>query len=211
MGQAAGDTDLANLALSLLGASTRLSNIGQGGAVAEAARTSLSIQVPALQERAPWNFCVTRGPLTATSNVPIDNAEYAYQFELPADCLRWLPWRPGDVHYFKAEQEGNFLLSNEAGPITARWIRHEPDRTKWSPLFAATVVAQLAEDMAEAVAADQSIRDRMTARVEANIADAKRSDALATGNLDRSAPQYLSHAVAAMGRGYQGDPGRWNR
>lgn len=211
MGQAAGDTDMANLALSWLGASTRLSNINQGGTVADAARTSLLMQVPALQERAPWNCCVTRGSLVATSSTPVDNAEYAYKFELPHDCLRWLPWRPGEFHHFKAEQEGNFLLCNEAGPIVARWIRHEPDRTKWSPLFATTVVAQLAYDLAEAVTAEAAVRDRMGALVEANINEAKRSDALATGNLDRSAPRYLSNAVAAMGRGNRPDPGRWHR
>ena len=211
MGQAAGDTEMANLALSWLGASTRLANINQGGTVAEAARNSLLMQVPALQEKAPWNCCVTRGELTATSGTPIENAEYAYKFQLPPECLRWLPWKRGDFHYFMAEQEGDFLLSNEAGPIVARWIGYQPDRTKWSPLFATTVVAQLAFDLAEAVAADSAVRDRMGALVTENIAEAKRSDGLATGKTDRPAPGHLSNAVSAMGRGYHGDPGRWHR
>lgn len=211
MGQVAGDTEMANLALSWLGSSTRLSNIGQGGAVAEAARNSLLLQVPAIQERHPWNCCVTRGSLTATSSVAAENAEYAWSYELPADCLRWLPWRPGDYHHFAAVQEGQFLLSNCEGPLTARWIRLEPDRTKWTPLLATAVTAQLAVDLAEAVSADQSVRDRMMALFDRTMADAQRSDALATGDMQRPAPENLSRAVAAMGRSHRGDPGRWHR
>ena len=60
MGQSAGQTEMANLALSWLGSSTRLLNIGQGGSVAAAARDSLAIQVPVIQELHPWNCCVTQ-------------------------------------------------------------------------------------------------------------------------------------------------------
>src|SRR3546814_7970675 len=92
------------------------------------------MQVTAIQEMHPWNCCVTRESTTATSSTPIEGAEYAFQYQLRGDCLRWLPWRRGDVHYFDAEQEGEFLLSNCEGPLVIRFIRHEPDPTKWSPL-----------------------------------------------------------------------------
>lgn len=211
MGQAAGDTEMTNLALAWLGSSSRIANIEQAGAVAEAARNSLSIQVPAIQERHPWNCCVTRGAIPSTSNVAAENDEYAWRYELANDCLRWLPWRPGDFHYFDAVQEGQFLLSNCEGPVTARWIRLEPDRTKWTPLLATAVTAQLAVDLAEAVSADQSVRDRMMALFDKTMADAQRSDALATGDTSRPAPAQLSRAVAAMRRGGRGDPARFHR
>lgn len=214
MGQPAGHTEMANLALSWLGSSTRLLNIEQGGAVAAAARDSLAMQVPVIQEMHPWNCCVTRESTTATSSTPIEGAEYAFRYQLRANCLRWLPWTRGHVHYFKAEQEGDLLLSNCEGPLVIRFIRHEPDPTKWSPLLAKAVTAQLAFDLCEAIAASQSIRDRMSALFDDTLATAKRSDALATGDIDRPAPRYLSHAVAAMGGfagGRDGDPMRWHR
>jgi hypothetical protein len=202
---------MANLALSWLGSSTRLLNINQGGAVAAAARDSLAMQVPVIQELHPWNCCVTRESTPATSSTPIDGAEYAFRYQLRPDCLRWLPWRRGDVHYFEAEQEGAYLLANCEGPLVVRYIRHEPDPTKWTPLLAKAVTAQLAFDLCEAIAASQSIRDRMAALFDDTLADAKRSDALATGRVDRPAPQYLSRALAAMGGMESGDAMRWHR
>lgn len=211
MGQPAGHTEMANLALSWLGSSTRLLNIEQSGAVAAAARDSLAMQVPVIQERHPWNCCVTRATIGATSSTAIEGAEYGFKFQLPPQCLRWLPWQRGHVHYFRAEQEGEYLLSNCEGPLVVRFIRHEPDPTKWSPLLAKAITAQLAFDLCEPISASQSIRDRMAKLFEDTLTTAKHSDALATGDVDRPPPQYLSRAVAAMGGYRANDPLRWHR
>lgn len=211
MAQLAGDTEMANVALGWLGTATRLSNIGQPGPVAAAARDSLLIQVPAIMQQHPWNFAVTRQSIPSTVAIADEVAEYAWSYQLPPDCLSWLPWRRGDVHYFAAEQEGDLLLSNSEGPVIVRYIRHVADRSKWSALFVTAVTAQLAFDLCEAVAASQSIRDRMSKRFDEAMADAKRADALATGRVDRPAPADLSSAVAAMGRHGRGDPTRWHQ
>ena len=211
MAQQAGDTDMANLALSWLGSSTRLANIDQGGAVAAAARASLLMQVPAIMEMHPWNFAVTRSSLGANNAEAAEGLEYAFSFDLPNDCLRWLPWRPGDPHHFEGEQEGTRILSSCSGPLIVRYISHVADRTRWSPLFARAVTAQLAYDLAEPIAASQSLRDRMAALFDDALEKARRSDGLASGRTDRPAPHHLSRSVAAMGRGGARDPGHWHR
>jgi hypothetical protein len=207
MGQT-GDTEIANMALMLLGTATRIQNITQGGAVADAARTSLLFRPRELLEQHNWNFALVRERVTVTQVEPGLDDEYPWSIALPANCLRWIPWARDDVHYFEAEQEGRFLLVKEATAQMVRYVAAELDRTKWSALFTRALVAQVAFDLCEPIAADKGTRDRMLNELETALAQARRSDMLATGRTDRPPPDRLSRAVRAMGRSSHGDPGR---
>jgi hypothetical protein len=70
-------------------------------------------------------------PVSADFTCPRDAIHQA--FEKPADCLRWLPWRPDHPDYFEGEEEGDYILSNAAAPIVVRYIARIDDIAKWSP------------------------------------------------------------------------------
>jgi hypothetical protein len=210
MGQAAGDTEIANMALALLGSSTRLNSISQSGPVADAARTSLLFRPAELLEMHNWNFALRRQSLPVTSATPAADEEYPFMINLPPDCLRWIPWSRDDVHYFRAEREGMVLLVKDSAPQIVRYVFAVTDRTQWSALFVRALVAQVAHDLAEPVSADKSSRDRAATAFDDAMAMAKRMDGLETGRTDRPPAWRLSNAVAAMGSGVRRDPGRWH-
>lgn len=211
MSQPAGDTEIGNMALTLLGTATRIQNINQGGAVADAARTALSFRPRELIELHNWNFAMRRQILTVTQAEASADEEYPWAIDLPPECLRWVPWSEDDVHYFEAEQYGNQLLVTDSAPKLVRYVADVTDRTQWTPLFVRALAALTAHDMCEAVAADKGTRDRMLAQYDDAILLAKRSDTLATGKTSRPAAVHLSNAVAAMTHTGRRDPGRWHR
>lgn len=205
-----GLTTIANGALILLGSVSRISSIDEVGSLPAQARDIFTMLIPEILESHPWNFAVTR------SELPRENPDefagrWPWRFQLPADCLRWLPWDRADPAHFDGVEESGFLLSDDEGPITIRYIRNEKDPTRWSAGFRALVVAEMAYHLAATVADSQSARDRMERKAEAAILKAKRADGLAGTIRKRPAPHELSHSIRAMHGNTSGDPTRWHR
>lgn len=196
-----GLTTIVNNALILLASSDRIDDINGPSGLAAQARDILPLLIPDFLARHPWNFAVTRAEVSR-SNADQMNGKWAWRYDLPADCLRWLPWEREDPDYFSGVEESSQLLSNHEGPILVRYIRNEQNIGKWSPLFTGVVTAEVAYQLAETVAASQSIRDRMEMRVEKGFIEARRVDGLASNQTARRRPENLSNAVRAM-------HGRW--
>jgi hypothetical protein len=43
----------------------------------------------------PWNPALAAPTLPVSADYVPQGSQYSQAFEKPADCLRWLPWRPG--------------------------------------------------------------------------------------------------------------------
>jgi len=130
----------------------------------------------------PWNFAVTREKLLRRTTAPEFGS--AYQFERPADCLRWLPWDSSDPHHFRGEEEGDYFLTDEE-EIYVRYICDHEDTSRWSALFVDVMAYTLAAEYCEAKTGMKGLRQSLTQERDDLLRQAKRADGLATGRRER--------------------------
>lgn len=132
----------------------------------------------------PWNFAIGREKLYREAGAPSELGP-AYSYTTPVHWLRWLPWDGGSEFHFDAVEEGDFLLSNHAGPIIARGLIDVPDVTKWPPLFVDAMAYTLAIEFCQAKTELMGLRDRLTSDRTEKLAEAFRVDGLSTPNRPR--------------------------
>jgi hypothetical protein len=191
---------MANQAFTLLGSSSRINSIGDGTPLAAAAARVWDEARDETLVAHPWNEALHRAALPVSADhVPAN--EYAYAYELPADCLRWLPWRQDHANWFEGVQEGRFILSNAEAPIYVRYIRRIEDVALWSVPLRAAIVAKLAWYLADSVTASSRKVDAAAAAFGEAIREAKKLDGLASGDRDRRA-EYRSSWLDARSRGH---------
>lgn len=184
MSAPASQTSMCNGALVHLGESGRIGSINDGSPLA---KTFLAVWDQARDEVLvdhPWNFAVKREALAASADFVPQGSQYATAYELPRDCLRWLPWRQGHPDYFSGEQEGNFILSNADAPI-ARYIGQVENVLNWSVGFRTAMTAKLAAKTAKAITGQSRMVDKMEALYETELSKGKRQDGAATGERSR--------------------------
>jgi hypothetical protein len=174
-----------NSALAHLGDSRRIASITDPTPLA---KTFLAVWDEAIDEVLadhPWNPALARADLAVSADFVPEGSQFSQAFEKPADFLRWLPPRRGADDYFEGEEEGDYILSNEAAPITIRYIRRLDNLTKWSPGMLASLAAKLARKTARAITGSSGMMDRMEIVYQKALSDAKRQDGLATGDRRR--------------------------
>lgn len=174
-----------NGAFAELGSTKRITSIDD--TLSGQARTAKSLWDEILAselEVHPWNFAIRRASIDKSGAAPING--YDFQYPLPADCIRWLPWDDAEPEHFKGEEEGGKILSNAETPLQVRYISYADNVPMWKPSFVRLMTLAMATSMAEAVTQKQSIKDRMENRMIAARRTAKRLDGLATGKRKRS-------------------------
>lgn len=205
-------TRIANRAFILLGSTERIASIDDP--------SPLALQVKDLWHESrrqvlvahPWNCAIRRARLNRAGSAPAFG--YAAQFQLPADCLRWLPWMDGDCDWFDGEEEGGFLLSDAAGPLNIRYIADIEDVTRWSPHVQLLMAYRLAWDLCES--ATQISSNVAEARIAYEgqdgrggyMAEARRLDGMATGNRTNDSARQSSRWLGSYA-GQRRAPGAW--
>lgn len=123
----------------------------------------------------PWNFAMARVELAALATTPtqVDDT-YAYQFQLPSDCLRvWKtsltsvddPW----------SVEGGLLLA-ETDTIKILYIKKVTDVGLFSPLFSEALAWRLAWDLSYAVTQSMTVMEAMFSGYKKMISEARSYD-----------------------------------
>ncbi|MBP8231961.1 MAG: hypothetical protein KAY22_06615 [Rhizorhabdus sp.] len=187
-----------NAAAALIGSTKRIADIDEASSLASSAKAIWDRTVDAVLSEQPWKPAVRREWLNRLSETPAFG--WAYQYQLPADCLRWLPFAKDDPNYFQGEQEGNLILTDHEGPLPVRLIWRNIDLATWSPGMYEALIRQLAEDLAEPVTALAGVANRAEAKAERAMRGARRQNGLATGNRDLG-QQAQSSWLAARNRG----------
>lgn len=178
---AIGKTEIIDKALLLLGQVTRNTDYeGAGSEIARDMRAVWSIAVPTALARHPWNFAIARKVLLADTQAP--EFGYAFRYRLPADCLRFLPAARGEPRHFEGEVESGYILTDTGPSIDIRYIHNNADLMHWSALFADFLAWQIALEYLESKGKGVGLRDRIEARMDTLLTDAKRADALENGN-----------------------------
>jgi hypothetical protein len=177
-------TRIANRAFVHLGQSRRITSLDDTIPAAQTVKAVWEEARDATLSLHPWNFAIKRQMLERdTENAPPFG--WLYQFRLPTDCLRWLPPSIDDPNYIEAIEEDSFLLSNDLGPIPARFIYRNEDVTRWSALFCTAMSYQLALEMCEATTEQKGLQDRLLEGRDDAVRKAKMADGLASGQRDR--------------------------
>lgn len=204
----ASQTSHVNKALVLLGTSRKITSLNDGSRLASAAASLWDATRDEVLADHPWNFAIRRAALAVSTDYVPPN-EYLYAYELPGDCLRWLPWEEDHDDWFEGEQESggasglSYILSSATAPIYIRFIGRVEDVARWSPGFGDAFDARLARALAKPVTGQAAMIDRMDALYSEALSSAKRQDGLATGRRARNAT-FRSGWVEARGRRYGG-------
>lgn len=194
-------TRIYNRALSLLGSTNRTANTDDAKPWTDTLNELWPQAVRDMLAEHPWNFAIKRVTLNLDQQT-----EDGWLYQLPADCLRWLPAPKGDRSYVCAAQEGNFLLTGSESPPRIRYIAEVTEVDQWPAHFVTAMGYRLAMDAAEAITQATSIVEDMRVKYEGHdgeggaLAKAKRADGLATGDRERGNVETRSRALsAAMG------------
>ena len=176
-------TRIANRAFVLLGSVERITHVDDGLPLAEQVKDLWHESRREMFSLHPWNCLIRRARLNKAGAPAFG---YSGMFQLPSDCLRWLPWSLDDCEHFEGEEEGGFLLTDATAPAI-RYIADVEDVTKWSVHLQTLMAYKLAVDLCES--ATQIAGNVQEARVKYEgvngdggyLAEARRLDGLASG------------------------------
>lgn len=193
---------IVNQALSRLGSTERIASIDDAKEVARHAAAHWDAALRHIAGDHPWNFAIARVQLPETLPAPAFGWERA--FDLPADCLRFLPPRDGDDTFYCCEVEDGRILTDSAAPLPVRYIASGKldDTAKWPPYFAMAMELELASRMAEAVTGASGLDDKLAEKAEKAVKIAKRRDGLEGGRAKRAGATARGSWTRAT-RGYQ--------
>lgn len=135
--------------------------------------------------RHTWAFSVKRDSLSALATEPAYG--YAYEYQLPTDCLRPLQVGQYDVASLADYRggsdeapfaiEGRKLLTNEPAPLRLRYVRKATTVGEWDSSFKEALASRLAYECCEAITGsiskkEDAWRDYTIALNEAQMASA---------------------------------------
>lgn len=179
---------IANLAAQHLGEDERIAAPDESSKLARAVRTAFVPAFKFVLSEANWSFALRTVALTqraADASWPI--ALERNPFPLPADLARLTEIidpeldlddpEAGQRYSIECGPNGEELLVDEDGPITIRYVRYGADLedpARWTPAFVKAFQFYLAWQIADALAAKQSRKDRAIAAYADAIRLAKR-------------------------------------
>jgi hypothetical protein len=175
----AATTEIANLALSHLGA-RRLTELDTDTTVeAQACRLHYTRVRDALLRRMPWNFATKRAAVVYSSS-PI--SDWVSSWTLPADCVRVLRVSLDDPLAAKRDfaVEGRKLLTDHASNATVEivYTSNTAATTDYDPLFFDAFSYLLAAAVAPDITDNPTLAESCLAKYQAlGLADAIRADA----------------------------------
>lgn len=138
----ASETTICNQALGKLGV-PRIIDLDEESTAARACRLHYAETRDEVLRHHRWNFAIRRTELVKLDTNP--EFGWAYQYELPTDCLRLFEVNGWDVARRSGfwEIESRMLLTN-ASPAKVRYIARIEDANKFDSLFVEALALRLA-------------------------------------------------------------------
>ena len=119
----------------------------------------------------PWNCAVKRTQLAALEDAPTFGP--AYQYQLPADCVRILP----DTQVVDWQVEGRKLLTDDSGPLDLRYVYEITDPNEMDPLFVDALSSRLAMRLCERLTNSNTKREMAERDYKRSLQEARRINA----------------------------------
>lgn len=180
----AAPVDIVNRALSKLG-DKRITSLDDPGKTAGLAASLYSIVRDTEISAHAWHFAKTRKMLPAEAAKPAFG--WAFQYLLPADCLRLLeagPWPQAVMADYVGRDtrtfilEGGRILTNHGPALNVIYLRREEDSGYYPPAFVEALACKLAVEMAEAITGSGSKREMAWNEYEQAVRLARRINAI---------------------------------
>lgn len=155
----ASNTEIANLALSKLGASRLLDLDTDDTKAARAMRACFESVRDDEVSNYPWKFAMTRTTLPALADAPPWG--FKSQFQSPADCVRLVQINDFDlsqnqIDYRQApapsyQLEGSLILTDLPAPLKVRYLRRVTDPALMDASFVQALACRLAAETCEEI------------------------------------------------------------
>jgi hypothetical protein len=159
---------LANLALSRIGAGRVSDFETESTPVARALRDLYEPTLEKVLRSHPWNFAIRREDLAASATAPNHGWDYAYP--LPSTCVRFLDiWGDEDQYNPITEFaiEGRDILCNIEGGISVRYVSRDIPVAEFDPEFVDAFTLLLASRLAGPVAENLALAGTLLQEFEA--------------------------------------------
>ena len=150
-----------------------------------------------------WNFAVNRVELAQNSVAPAFG--FAYQYNVPSDCLRVLQMENVDMFY---KIERGKLLTDE-GTAKILYLARVEDVNLFDAMFVEALSARLAAELSVTLSESNTLYSNMMEMYQRKVADARSMDAQESGYLEVVADTWLdsrSGYSAGSGVSVNGSP-----
>lgn len=122
-----------------------------------------------------WNCAIKRATLTRSSETPAWG--YSFKYALPADCLRVLDVQDYEIPF---DVEGRFIIT-DASSLKLQYVARVTDETQYDALLVQAIGTRLAMEIAEPLTGRRDLRQDMTAKYQAILAEARSADSAERG------------------------------
>lgn len=175
-----GETDVINVALRKIGGE-RITSRTDGSKNANVANDIYDEVRDNLLRAHPWNFATKRVKLAQSATDPIFEFDHAYP--LPSDWLRTISVHDNDAGHgtilFRMELIGTQrAIITSSDDVYLRYVAKVTDPNQMTPDFRIAFENALARDMSIAIAASNSVYDRMEILANSSLNKARSNDAL---------------------------------
>lgn len=181
----ASQTDIVNIALTMLGES-RVLSIDDDIKPAREARAIYTSVLDSLLGGYNWSFAKKRAQLSASVTAPVH--QYARAFPIPNEALRMLfigeyyvgadlvDFRGADTSIYTIE--GREILTDLAAPLNVRYIWKIRDTTKFHANFVTTFAARMAYYLAEPLTQSNTKKEQAKEAFKMELREAVRANAI---------------------------------
>jgi hypothetical protein len=178
-------TDIANLALTKLGASPIAALTDDSKAARTLSAVYDSVRDAELRDR-PWKFAMTRAALPSEAQGP--GFGYGRQYLLPSDCIRLIQVGEGASAFSLADYQGpdnapfqvdgEAILTDMPAPLRIRYVRRVTDVSRYDAAFVQAFACRLAAEAAEALTQSPQKRQLALGEYQERIRQARRLNAI---------------------------------
>lgn len=184
----ASQTDIANLALSILGKPSIASLLDNSNAARVINIEYDMLRRALLRGRSTWRFSIKRASLPVLTTPPV-SGPYTQQYAMPTDCLKVImagdtypgldlsDYRlgPTDAGYLV---EGRNILCDYGAPLSLQYVYDVTDTTQFDPWFVVYFASELAWTCCERLTGSDAKQEAANKRKESALIQAASSNAL---------------------------------
>ena len=180
--------DICNIALTSLG-DQRIVSLSDNNERARLCSARYDDVRDAVLRAYPWNCALKRAELAPSVATPAWG--YSYIYPLPSDCLRVIDVEGYEVPY---EVEGRNILT-DASTVKLLYLAKVTDASQYDSLLVQAIGTRLAMEIAEPLTGRRDLRQDLTAKYQAVLAEARSVD-----TAERSLPVTIESDVFVSAR-----------
>lgn len=173
---ATSETAICNSALAKLGAQ-RILSLSDNTEAARLCNEQYAKVRDDLLRSHPWNFAIRRANLVSTGNTPAFG--YAYEYQLPNDCLRILSTLSSQDTWNK---EGDKIVSDDS-EFAIKYIAKVTDPNQFDTNFCEVLSLKLASDISYSLVQSVTLKQGLYQEYTLALRDARSFDAQESGSV----------------------------